>query len=92
MAAKKTTQASGTEKKNGKGKGGGVLVEDPPVIVGGGSSVNVIFKNTGSPVTPPAGYKKFRLTNNITKLTIYDGINPGTREITVAGTFFVQFD
>ena len=67
------------------------LVDDPPVVVGGGSSVNIIFKNTASPVTPPAGKKKYRLPNNITTLVIYDGINPNLIEVPVAGTFFVQF-
>lgn len=67
------------------------LVDDPPVVVGGGSSVNIIFKNTASPVTPPIGKKKFRLPNNITTLVIYDGINPNLIEVPVAGTFFVQF-
>lgn len=68
------------------------LADDPPVVVGGGSSVNIIFKNTASPVTPPAGKKKFRLPNDITMLIIYDGINPDLIEIPVAGTFFVHFN
>ena len=68
------------------------LVYDPPVVVGGGSSVNIIFKNTASPVTPPPGRKKFRLPNNITTLVIYDGINPDLIEVPVSGTFFVHFN
>lgn len=68
------------------------LVDDPPVVVGGGSSVNIIFKNTASPVTPPPGRKKFRLPNNITTLLIYDGINPDLIEVPVSGTFFVHFN
>ena len=69
-----------------------ILVDDPPVVVGGGSSVNIIFKNTASPVTPPPGRKKFRLPNNITTLVIYDGINPDLIEVPVSGTFFVHFN
>lgn len=87
MPAKKKTEDS-TKVASRKTR----LADDPPVVVGGGSSVNIIFKNTASPVTPPVGRKKFRLPNNIKTLVIYDGINPDLIEVPVAGTFFVQFN
>jgi hypothetical protein len=82
MATKKAT------KKNDNGK----LDQDPPIIVGGGGSVSVIFKDTGTSSPPPVGYRRFRLPNDITTIVLYDGINPGFKEIPVAGTFVVQFE
>jgi hypothetical protein len=87
----KKTEDSTPQKKGGKAKSKRRLVEDPPVVVGGGNSVDIIFKNTASPVNPPAGRKKFRLPNNITTVVIYDGTNPGTQSVPVSGTFWVEF-
>ena len=97
MATKKKISGSATE-KNGKGKGkgkgegkGDLLVEDPPVVVGGGNSVDIIFKNSATNPSNPPGRRKFRLTNTITSVIVYDGINPGTQTIPVSGTFWVEF-
>jgi hypothetical protein len=90
MSPKKTEDPT-PQKKGGKAKRRGVIADDPPVIVGGGNSVDIIFKNTASPVTPPAGRKKFRLPTNITTVVIYDGTNPGVQSVPVSGTFWVEF-
>ena len=87
----KKTQDSTPQKKAGKARPKDVVAEDPPVVVGGGNSVDIIFKNTANPVTPPAGRKKFRLPTDITSVVVYDGINPGTQTIPVSGTFWVEF-
>jgi len=90
MSSKKTENPT-PQKKGGRAKRINVIVDDPPVIVGGGNSVDIAFKNTATPVTPPSGKKKFRLPNNITSVVIYDGINPGTSTVAVSGTFWVEF-
>ena len=90
MSPKKTENPT-PPKKGGKARRRGLISDDPPVIVGGGNSVDIAFKNTATPVTPPNGKKKFRLPTNITSVVIYDGINPGTQTVQVSGTFWVEF-
>jgi len=88
MSPKKGSTA---QKKGGKAQRKPNLVEDPPVVVGGGSSVDVIFNDTGNPVSPPPGRKKFRLPNNITLVVINDGTNDPPQLVRVSGAFKVSF-
>jgi hypothetical protein len=88
MATKKAPKKKTAKKKK---DGTQLLLEDPPIIVGGGGSVDVNFKDTASPVSPPPGRKKFRLPNNITLVIINDGINPELQLVRVAGAFNVSF-
>ena len=85
------TKKAGKKKAAKKNKGSGKLIDDPPIIVGGGGSVDVNMKDDASPVSPPAGRKKFRLPNNITLVIIDDGINPELQLVRVAGRFKVSF-
>ena len=86
MATKKTSTTKGGKGKRKKG-----IVEDPPVMVGGGNSVDIIFKNTATNPTGPAGRKKFRLPNSITTVVILDGTNPVPQLVRVSGDFQVSF-
>jgi len=86
MATKKTST-----KKGGKAKRKGIPFEDPPVQVGGGNSVDIVFNNTATNPTGPAGKKKFRLPNSITSLVILDGTDPIPKLVRVSGQFNVYF-
>jgi hypothetical protein len=86
MATKKASTKKGGKAKRKKG-----IVEDPPVMVGGGNSVDIIFKNTATNPTGPAGKKKFRLPNSITTVVILDGTSPVPQLVRVSGDFQVSF-
>jgi hypothetical protein len=86
MATKKSSTKKG--RKNGLKA---FPFEDPPVQVGGGNSVDIIFKNTATNPTGPAGKKKFRLPNSITSVIILDGTDPIPKLVPVSDKFSVYF-
>ena len=92
--AKKTTESSYTGGRKAKAKT--MLDGDPPILIGGGGSIYVFFKDNANEIipSPKDGYRCFRLGGNLKNVSVYDGMNPGTKNTNIKDpkTAFVQCD